>query len=193
MSSEGAALTRNKEQGPLPIILDCDPGADDAVLLLMALACPDKFEILGITTVCGNAPLSSINENACKVVELSGRLTVPVYAGCSRPIIQRPSIVMHHEHYHGEGGLECTLPPPTHVKIQPIHAVQFILDTLKMHPTKVTLSVSGPMTNVAVCFIQNPTLLLDKVEQIVCMGGKCRGWFRLLSCIYLFCNTPYFW
>jgi purine nucleosidase len=175
MSNAGAALTNDKKQQPLPIILDCDPGADDAVLLLMALACPDKFEILGITTVCGNAPLSSINENACKVVELSGRGTVPVYAGCPRPMIQRPSLVMHHSHYHGEGGLECTIPSPTHVKIQPIHAVQFILDTLKKHPTKVTLSVSGPMTNIAVCFIQDPSLFLDKVEQIVCMGGKCRG------------------
>jgi purine nucleosidase len=174
MMSTSTLVTKDKGQS-IPIILDCDPGADDAVLLLMALACPDAIKILGITTVCGNAPLSSINDNVCKVVELSGRTDIPVYAGCPRPMIQRPSMVIHHSYYHGEGGLKCTLPPPTQVNIQPIHAVQFILDTLRTYPIKVTLSVSGPMTNIALCFIQDPSLLLAKVQEIVCMGGSSCG------------------
>ena len=153
------------------LIIDCDPGADDAVLILMALASPQAFNVLGITTVAGNAPLEATNQNALKVVELAKRLDVKVYGGCSKPLIRKP---LYAAYIHGENGLEGSdMPDPTTL-LQSQHAVDFIIETLLSATEKVTLSVSGPMTNIAMALIKEPKIA-DSIEEIIFMGGSTNG------------------
>lgn len=150
-----------------PIIFDCDPGIDDAVALLMIFAHPEKFKILGVTTVAGNVSLSHITANALKICELAGRLDIPVFAGCSRPLVK--SLVTCEE-VHGETGLSgSNLPNPTLLP-QKKHAVDFIIDTLMIAQEKVTLVVTGPQTNIAMALVKEPSIV-QKIEEIIFMGG----------------------
>jgi purine nucleosidase len=152
---------------PIPIIFDCDPGVDDAIMLFVALACPEKFDILGITTVSGNVGLDLVNTNCLKIIECAGRTDIQVYSGCRRPLVRKPYYA---EFVHGEDGLGgSTLPEPT-ISISTIHAVDFLIHTLKTATSKITLSVSGPMTNIAVALRKDPTIA-DNIAEIVCMGG----------------------
>jgi inosine-uridine nucleoside N-ribohydrolase len=150
---------------PTPIILDCDPGHDDAIALLLALASPE-LEVLGITTVHGNQTVGKTTANALRVLDLVGRTDVPVAAGADRPLVRELSVAAH---VHGESGLDGpVLPPPTHLPIaQP--AVDFAVEQLVNSPQPVTLVPTGPLTNVA--------RILDvtggeNVERIVLMGGS---------------------
>jgi inosine-uridine nucleoside N-ribohydrolase len=144
---------------PSPIVLDCDPGHDDAIALLLALASPE-LELLGVTTTYGNQTLEKTTANALRVLELVGRGDVPVAAGAARPL-ERELVVA--AHVHGESGLDGpTLPPPT-TKPVPADAVSFIAER-----TPVTLVATGPLTNVA--------RYLDAhgpggIERVVVMGG----------------------
>src|ERR1700710_2888575 len=109
------------------IIIDTDPGQDDAVAILLALASTEELDVLGIVAVAGNVGLAQNVKNARKVVELSGRTTTPIYAGCERPIRRK---LVTAEHVHGESGLDGPkLPDPT-IEIQPQHGVDFLIERL---------------------------------------------------------------
>lgn len=150
-----------------PIIIDCDPGADDAIALFLAFAFPNELNVLGITTVAGNVPLSLTQTNARKICELAGQPTVPVFAGCPRPLL-RPLITA--EEVHGKTGLDgIELPRPT-LPLQPEHAVQFLTRRLLNANEPITLATLGPLTNLAVALIQQPAIA-QQIQEVVVMGG----------------------
>lgn len=153
---------------PRKIIIDTDPGQDDAVAILMALASPEELEVLGVVAVAGNVGLHHNANNARKVVELSGRTEVPVYAGCSRPMRRH---LVTAEHVHGETGLNGPdLPEPT-IPLQAQHGVDFIIDTLmNAEPKTITLCTLGPLTNIAMALVKQPAIA-ERIQEIVMMGG----------------------
>ena len=149
------------------IIMDTDPGQDDAVAILLALASPE-IEVLGITAVAGNVPLRLTAENARKVCELAGRTDIPVFAGCEAPLERR---LVTAEHVHGKSGLDgVELPAPT-MPLQDAHAVDFIVETLRTEPAgSVTLVPLGPLANVATALRRAPDIA-GRIAHIVLMGG----------------------
>ncbi|CAN7499165.1 nucleoside hydrolase [Devosia sp. LjRoot16] len=154
------------------IIIDTDPGQDDAVAILMALASPADFDILGIVAVAGNVGLAQNARNALKVVELAGRKDIAVYAGCERPM--RRTLVTA-EHVHGETGLDGPDLPVPKLQIEDQHGVDFIIETLLAHEAgTVTLATLGPLTNVAMAMIKEPRII-PRIQEIVMMGG---GYFE---------------
>jgi purine nucleosidase len=155
---------------PRKIIIDTDPGQDDAVAILLALASPE-LEVLGLTAVAGNVPLPLTQRNARIIVDLA-RATVPVYAGCDAPLSRK---LVTAEHVHGKTGLNgIELPVPV-TPLQPQHAVDFLIDTLRHEPAgSVTLCPLGPLTNIATAFNRAPDII-PRVAEIVLMGG---GYFE---------------
>lgn len=150
-----------------PLIIDCDPGVDDAIALLLALASPEDFNLLGITTVAGNVPLRLTQYNARRICQLAQRQEVPIYAGCPRPILRAPVTA---EHVHGQTGLDgATLPEPTQ-PLPPQHAISFLIDQCKAAQAPITLATLGPLTNLAVALIQAPEIA-QTIDQVVAMGG----------------------
>ena len=153
--------------GARPLIIDCDPGQDDAIALLMAIASPEEFDLLGITAVAGNVPLAKTEANARRVRDLAGRPELPVYAGCPRPMVRAPVTA---EAVHGPSGIDgADLPEPSR-PVEKAHAVDFLVQTLAEASRPVTLATLGPLTNVALTIIKNPSIL-DHVAEIVAMGG----------------------
>ncbi len=148
-----------------PIIIDCDPGQDDAVAVLTALGAPE-LEVLAITAVHGNVPLTRTAPNARALVEFAGRPEIPVYAGCDRPL-RRPAI--HAVRIHGESGLRGFEPPPARRKVEAAHAAEFIIETLEARDDLV-IAALGPLTNLAAAFTWAPEVA-KRVKQIVLMGG----------------------
>ena len=150
------------------IIIDTDPGQDDAVAILLALASPEEIDVLGVTCVAGNVPLDLTSKNARIVCELAGRDDVKVFAGCDRPL-GRDLVTA--EHVHGKTGLDGPdLPDPT-MELQDTHGVDFIIDTLRSHPAgSITLCPLGPLTNIAQAFNKAPDIV-EMVQEIVLMGG----------------------
>lgn len=153
---------------PRRIIIDTDPGQDDAVAILLALASRDEVEVLGVTAVAGNVPLPLTQRNARIVCELGGRPDLPVFAGCEAPLKRR---LVTAEHVHGKTGLDGPqLPDPT-MPLQSRHAVDFIIETLRREPAgTVTLCPLGPLTNIAAAFLKAPDILA-RVQEVVLMGG----------------------
>jgi inosine-uridine nucleoside N-ribohydrolase len=150
----------------MKIIFDCDPGHDDAIALLLALASPE-VELLGITTVHGNQTLEKTTTNALKLLEFVGRTEIPVAAGAPRPLYREPSIA---ENVHGASGMDGpTLPAPSTAP-DPRHAVDFIAETLLASDEPVTLVPTGPLTNIALFLALHPEAA-QKVDRIVLMGG----------------------
>jgi purine nucleosidase len=151
-----------------PIIIDCDPGQDDAVALLLAMAAPDELDIRGITCVAGNVPLELTQTNARRLVELAGRTEIPVLAGCPRPMV-RPLVTA--EYVHGKTGLDgCDLPPPT-MALDDRHAVDFIVAECRAAgPDGIALCPTGPLTNIAQAIVKAPEIL-PNIAEIVLMGG----------------------
>lgn len=149
------------------IIIDTDPGQDDAVAILLALASPE-LEVLGITCVAGNVPLARTTHNARVVCELAGRPDLPVFAGCDRPM-RRALITA--EHVHGKTGLDgADLPDPV-MPLQPGHAVDFLIETLRAEPPgTVTLVPIGPLTNIGTALERAPDIA-RRIKRIVLMGG----------------------
>jgi purine nucleosidase len=149
------------------IIIDTDPGQDDAVAILLALASPE-LDVLGITAVAGNVPLRLTEKNARKICELAGKPETKVYSGAVRPLM-RPLVTA--EEVHGQTGLNGPdLPEPT-MKLQPEHAVDFIVETLlKEDSGTVTLCPLGPLTNIALALIREPKIA-GRIREIVLMGG----------------------
>ncbi|WP_299785462.1 nucleoside hydrolase [uncultured Marivita sp.] len=153
---------------PRKIIIDTDPGQDDAVAILLALASPEDLEVLGITAVAGNVPLPLTEKNARIVCELAGKPDTKVFAGCDAPIARK---LVTAEHVHGKTGLDGpSLPDPT-MPLQDQHAVDFIIDTLRTEPAgTVTLCPLGPLTNIAVALQRAPDIA-NRIQEIVLMGG----------------------
>lgn len=153
---------------PRKIIIDTDPGQDDAVAILLALGSPDEIELLGITAVAGNVPLALTQKNARMICELAGRRDIRVFAGADRPLL-RPLRTA--EHVHGKTGLDGpTLSDPT-MPLQDGHAVDFLIDTLRREPSgTVTLCPVGPLTNIALALMNAPDIA-GRIAEIVLMGG----------------------
>lgn len=152
---------------PRPLIIDCDPGVDDAIALLLALASPAEFDLLGITTVAGNVPLVLTAANAQRICQLAQRPDVPVYAGCPRPLLRSLTTA---EDIHGATGLQGTdLPEPTR-PLQSQHAVAFLIEQLTTTSMPITLATLGPLTNLAMALVQCPDIA-QGIDQVVMMGG----------------------
>ncbi|GGE18791.1 purine nucleosidase [Gemmobacter megaterium] len=149
------------------IIIDTDPGQDDAVAILLALASPE-IEVLGITCVAGNVPLALTTRNARMVCELAGRPDLRVVAGCDRPM-RRPLVTA--EHVHGKTGLDgADLPDPV-MPLHPGHAVDFLIETLRTEPPgSVTLVPIGPLTNIGTALERAPDIAA-RIKRVVLMGG----------------------
>jgi inosine-uridine nucleoside N-ribohydrolase len=142
------------------ILLDCDPGHDDAIALLLALASPE-IELLGVTTVAGNQTLEKTTANAIRVLELVGRGDVPVAAGAERPLVREPRVAAN---VHGETGLDGPDLPPAKARPEGEHAVDFVAGRIG----GATLVATGPLTNVALLLARHPRA---RPERIVLMGG----------------------
>ena len=154
-----------------PIIIDCDPGQDDAIGLLLAMSSPDELDILGVTTVAGNVPLALTERNARQVRDIAGRRDVPVYAGCSKPMVRD---LITAEHVHGKTGIDGIDIVEPKQPLEKQHAVDFIVDTLSgADNDSITLVPMGPLTNIGQAFTKDPSILRN-VEQIILMGGAMR-------------------
>jgi len=150
------------------IIIDTDPGQDDAVAILLALASPAEIDVLAVVAVAGNVGLHHNANNARKVVELSGRREVPVYAGCSRPM--RRTLVTA-EHVHGDTGLNGPVLPDPTIPLQAQHGVDYLIETLmSAEPKTITICALGPLTNVAMALVKEPRIA-ERIQEIVLMGG----------------------
>lgn len=153
---------------PTKIILDCDPGHDDAVAMLLAAGNPE-IELLGITTVGGNHTLDKVTHNAQVVATIAG-IDAPIYPGVTRPLVRPVEVA---EDIHGDTGMEIhnyRLPEPT-VQVQDTHAVDFIIDTVMSHePGTVALVPTGPLTNIALAVRKEPRIA-QRVKEVVLMGG----------------------
>jgi pyrimidine-specific ribonucleoside hydrolase len=148
------------------LVLDCDPGIDDMVAILVACTTPG-YELRAVTTVGGNAGLDATTRNACQVLELAGRADVPVAAGAARSLVH--PVTRYAEHVHGPTGLGgMTLPPPRKTP-EPGHAVDLLTHVLERET--VTLVATGPLTNIALLFALRPELV-SNVERLVVMGGS---------------------
>ena len=153
---------------PRRIILDCDPGHDDAVALLLAHGSAE-VALAAVTTVAGNQTLDKVTWNARSVATLAGIHGVPVAAGCDRPLLRELTVAAH---IHGESGLDgATLPEPT-VELDPRHGVDVIVETvMRSDPGEITLVPTGPLTNIAMAMRREPGIV-PRVREVVLMGGS---------------------
>ncbi len=153
------------------IIIDCDPGQDDAVALFLAMSAPDELDILGITTVAGNVPLELTQRNARMMCDIAGKTDLAVYSGCARPMQREPITA---ESIHGNTGIDgVDVFEPT-TTLQDQHAVDFIVETLlAADEDSVTLVPTGPLTNIGTAIQREPSILTS-VRKIVLMGGAMR-------------------
>ena len=154
-----------------PVIIDTDPGIDDAVAILLALASPE-LDVLGLVAVAGNLPLAATARNALGILELAGRPEIAVHAGCPRPIGRAR---VDAEHAHGEGGLgDLVLPPPA-LALRPEHGVLYLIDTLRNAlPRSITLCALGPLTDIAMALVAAPDIAAG-IAELVVMGGASHG------------------
>ena len=158
---------RRQQARPTPVILDVDPGHDDAVAIMLACGAPD-LELLAVTTVAGNVPLEKTTRNALRILSLIGRPEVPVAAGASSPLY-RPLHTA--EKIHGESGLDGPEIPDSFFAPDERGAVELIADTLRTTPEPVTLVPVAPLTNVALFLREHPELK-ERVARISLMGGS---------------------
>ncbi len=153
---------------PRPILIDCDPGVDDAVMLIMALGAARSVSVHAISTVAGNVPLALTSRNARMMRELMERTDIPVHAGCARPILRDPVTA---EDFHGESGIAGLAPFEPDAPLDPLHAADAILGVLESTPEHtLTLVVTGPMTNIALAILRAPDAL-SRVREIIVMAG----------------------
>jgi inosine-uridine nucleoside N-ribohydrolase len=150
---------------PTPIILDCDPGHDDAIAILLALASPE-IELVGITTVSGNQTLDKTTANALRILEFVGRTEIPVYAGADRPFVRERDVAAH---VHGESGLDGPDLPAPSEQAKGGHAVDYLAAEIRGREGRITLVPTGPLTNVGLLFSLQPEV---RPERIVLMGGS---------------------
>ncbi len=153
-----------------PVIIDCDPGQDDAINLLLAMSSPEDLQILGITTVAGNVPLELTTRNARQMCDIAGRTDIPVFAGCERPMKRA---LLTAEKVHGKTGIDGIDITEPATPLADRHAVDWIIDTLSSANEPVTLVPTGPLTNIGAAIARAPAIL-DNVAEIVLMGGAMR-------------------
>jgi purine nucleosidase len=152
---------------PRKIILDCDPGHDDAVALLLAHGNPD-IELVGVTTVVGNQTIDKVTRNALSVARVAGIVGVPFARGAARPLVRQVETA---ESIHGESGLDGPVLPEPNIELDPRPAAQFLVDTiLASEPGEVTLVATGALTNIALAVRLEPRIV-ERVREIVLMGG----------------------
>jgi inosine-uridine nucleoside N-ribohydrolase len=149
---------------PTPIIIDCDPGHDDAIALLLAIASPE-VELIGVTTVAGNTTIDKTTNNALRILELAGRSDIPVYRGADRPFIRAQDVA---DHVHGVSGLDGPDLPQPSTREQELHAVDYLAQEIRAREGKVTLIPTGPLTNIGLLFALHPDV---RPERLVIMGG----------------------
>ena len=153
---------------PRSIIIDCDPGHDDALAILLALGSPDQLDVLALTVVAGNVPLTLTEKNARKICEVAGRTALPVHAGCERPLVRE---LVTAEYVHGKSGLEGPELPEPQMPLAEAHAVDAIVEMLRTHPAgTITLCPTGPLTNIATVLQKAPDVR-HHIREIVLMGG----------------------
>jgi purine nucleosidase len=156
---------------PQKIILDCDPGHDDAIALLLAHGDP-SIELLAVTTVVGNQTLEKVTRNALSVARVAGITGVPFAAGCARPLVRAIEVA---PDIHGESGLDGPVLPPPTLSLDPRHAVDLIIETIMAHePGTVTLVPTGGLTNIALAARKEPQIV-PRVKEVVLMGGGYHG------------------
>ncbi|MGI9237026.1 MAG: nucleoside hydrolase [Woeseiaceae bacterium] len=154
-----------------PIIIDCDPGQDDAVALFLAMSSPDELEILGITTVAGNVPLALTQRNARMMCDIAGRRDVPVFQGCEGPMV-RSAITA--EYIHGNTGIDGVDVFEPETPLQKQHAIDFIIETLlSRDDASITLVPTGPLSNIGSALQKEPAIA-SCIQAIVVMGGAMR-------------------
>jgi purine nucleosidase len=154
-------------QGRRAILIDTDPGQDDAVAILLALALPDRFDVRAVTAVAGNVPVALTAANALRIVELGGCSDVPIYAGCAAPMVLPLETA---EFVCGPDGLDgANLPPPTG-SLAAGHAVDAMVAMLRSADARMTLCALGPLTNIAMALRLAPDIA-GRIEEIVVMGG----------------------
>jgi purine nucleosidase len=152
---------------PRKIVLDCDPGHDDAIALLVAHGSP-AVELLAVTTVAGNQTLEKVTRNALATAAVGGVTDVPFAAGCTRPLLRTASVA---GDIHGESGLDGPVLPPPTITLDPRHGVDLIIDSVLAHPAgTVTLVPTGPLTNIALAARKEPRIV-ERVAEVVLMGG----------------------
>lgn len=152
---------------PQKIILDCDPGYDDAIAILLAHGNPN-LELLAVTTVAGNQTLEKVTKNALSIAKIAGITDIPFAAGCHRPLV-RPIEVA--DHIHGETGLDGPELPEPLLQLEAIHAVDLIINIIMEHePKSITLIPTGSLTNIALAARKEPRIV-DRVKEVVLMGG----------------------
>lgn len=153
---------------PRPIIIDSDPGQDDAVAILAALGSPAELDVRALTAVAGNVPLVLTATNSLKLVELAGRPEVPVYAGCARPMMNE---LITAEYVHGPTGLDGADLPDPKVTLGGAHGVDAMIDLLRSADEEgITICNLGPLTNVAMAMVKAPDIL-PNIRELVLMGG----------------------
>lgn len=153
---------------PRRILIDTDPGQDDGVAILLALASPAEIEVAGLIAVAGNVPLARTAANACKLLEAAGRTDIPVFAGCPRPLMREPVTA---EHVHGPTGLDGPAFGEPTMELQARHGVDHLIDVLgAAAPASVTLCMLGPLTDLAMALVKAPGIV-RAIEEIVLMGG----------------------
>ncbi len=151
------------------IIIDTDPGLDDAVAILFALAAVDELDVLGIVAVAGNVPLVQTERNARCVCALAGRPELPVYAGCARPLMHA---LVTADHIHNDPRLAAVLPEPP-MALQAQHGTDYLIETLSSAEAgTITLCALGPLTNIAMALVQAPKVA-GGIRELVVMGGAC--------------------
>lgn len=152
---------------PTKIILDCDPGHDDAVALLLAWGNPG-IELVGVTTVAGNQTIDKVTRNALAIARVAGITGVPFARGAHRPLVREVEVA---EGIHGESGLDGPVLPEPTIELDPRHAVDFIIDTvMAAEPGEITLVPTGALTNIALAVRKEPRIA-ERVKQVVLMGG----------------------
>jgi pyrimidine-specific ribonucleoside hydrolase len=151
----------------MKILIDCDPGHDDMMAIMLACARPLELELLGITTVAGNQTGAKTWLNARRILTLIGRTDIPAARGADRPLLREPTVA---PEIHGVSGLDGADLPEAATEGLPVHAVDFILDALHASPDPVTLVPTGPLTNIALALLKNPGVVAN-IQRIVLMGG----------------------
>jgi len=154
-----------------PVIIDCDPGQDDAVALFLAMSSPDELDLLGITAVAGNVPLALTERNARMMCDIADRRDVPVFRGCDKPLVRQPITA---EYIHGTTGIDGVEVFDPDTPLQRQHGVDFIIETLlAAGDASITLVPTGPLSNIGAAIKKEPAIL-QHVKEIVVMGGAMR-------------------
>ena len=165
-----AALPAGQDNAVTPVILDVDPGIDDALAILLALSSPE-LSVEGITVVAGNVEVDVGLRNARQILDLAGRSDIPVARGAAAPLVGQ---LVTSKHVHGDNGLgNVELPPPS-TPVYAGNATDLLVSKIREHAGRITLIPVGPLTNIALALKQHPELVPD-IKQIVLMGGSLSG------------------